>query len=502
MRHYFFVVVFVVLGACNVNEEKLGNRVDTRELLPNSKESLETTIKSGDLNPKNNDKIHSVANENVIDVMDDTETGSKKHSEGEAFNELSRKKESITVENYESAAELQNTPNEEEITNILDEEEIINGEIEDEMINNADGEKAAVNSKFIFEDQLIVIDNMDRIEKHELDLQFDVYLNKSQQVSMPDLVTTELYFEEFNYQIIEDPVKGTASIVPDSGTIYYKAVEGNGSTDKLKILATRIKSEILINVSFNILNRIPQVYDVSLNTVKNSLVKVSLMATDMDDDNLIINIGEIPNGIKSFTFDPTISELSLTLLEGFMGPINLSYTANDSIDTSEPATIEINVKNQEVSGGNVAVTVIKDRSIMITLLGHDKDNDTLEYSLNLPASKGTISSFDTRAGTFLYSPPANTVGEISFLYSIFDGSSQAEGNVVVTVVNQAPVLKQATIDLQILTGLSQIFNISNLAFDPDMHHLEFKVTNPPENGILQYNNVFYNFVLLILYRIF
>lgn len=120
--------------------------------------------------------------------------------------------------------------------------------------------------------------------------------------------------------------------------------------------------------------------------------------------------------------------------DNYEGSDSFTFTVNDGVRDSDPATVSIEVGYQPVADGQTRVTDL-DRAINITLTGSDQCNDTLTYSIvNLP-TLGTLGGTEPNVS---YTPGAS--GNDSFTFKVNDSvRDSAETSVLVDVLPR-PVL--------------------------------------------------------------
>lgn len=177
----------------------------------------------------------------------------------------------------------------------------------------------------------------------------------------------------------------------------------------------------------------------------------SVTCTDIDSSSLNYALaGQAAHGTAavaadgSWTYDPD---------PNYNGPDSFTYTANDGVDDSAPATISITVTavNDPPVATNGAITVVEDTPADVTSqvlgLASDVDGDTLTVSAVGTATGGQV---DLAAGVVTFTPTANLcgAGAGSFGYTVDDGNGgtdSATATVNITCVNDAPVAHDDTV---------------------------------------------------------
>ena len=161
-----------------------------------------------------------------------------------------------------------------------------------------------------------------------------------------------------------------------------------------------------------------------------------------------------------------------------------NYSVSDGYSNSKEASVKINVI-ESLSGYGITIQTVMNKEVSVTMKGTGPDMDKLNFSLDLEESKGTVKDLNTETGTFIYVPPTNFVGSLSFHYTVSDGDATADGVATVGVTNNPPVLKQKVIEKHLLVGETIDLKISDLGSDADGHRLQF-IQNSLDLGSAEY----------------
>jgi len=112
----------------------------------------------------------------------------------------------------------------------------------------------------------------------------------------------------------------------------------------------------------------------------------------------------------------------------------------------------------------------------------DGDFDSIEASLDVGPSNGTLSYFNSD-GSFEYVPAADWSGSDSFTYHVNDGVEDSGiATVWIDVTNQAPIAEDDFFEIIDDTPLNE--NVSNNDWDGDFDSLEAFLATGPTNGTL------------------
>ena len=126
-------------------------------------------------------------------------------------------------------------------------------------------------------------------------------------------------------------------------------------------------------------------------------------------------------------------------------------------------------------------TIAEDVTLSTSMDAFDFDNDALTYILVSGPANGTLTSFDTSAGTYTYQPDANFSGGDSFRFRVNDGTNDsniAVVNITVTPVNDAPVANDGTLTTAEDTDGSGTLT----ATDIDDNAWTYSIVTQPTNG--------------------
>jgi large repetitive protein len=127
---------------------------------------------------------------------------------------------------------------------------------------------------------------------------------------------------------------------------------------------------------------------------------------------------------------------------GYLGPDTFTYSLDDGLATSGPATVSLQVGNAAPSPASDAYAVAHDRPLApaggVLANDADPDGDAVTAVLEAGPSHGTLTLHPD--GSFLYTPAAGYVGTDAFTYRASDGLAASDpATVSLTVTNVAPV---------------------------------------------------------------
>jgi len=242
-------------------------------------------------------------------------------------------------------------------------------------------------------------------------------------------------------------------------------------------------SRSTVTVTVHAVNDVPTASAVSLTTDEDASVTGALFALDLDGDSLTYSIVSLPaNGSvvlpqsnnQQFTYSPN---------PDFNGTDLFTYKANDGAADSNIATVTITilaVNDSPVAQGDTASTD-EDTPVTVDVLANDSDvdGDTLSF---IAVSTGAHGSVVLAGNNVIYTPEANFNGADEFSYIIADGqgSSYATVSVIVSPVNDLPVLQ--ALSQTVVSGQVAAIDVLSSAADIDGDPLVISSVTPSSNA--------------------
>ena len=191
-----------------------------------------------------------------------------------------------------------------------------------------------------------------------------------------------------------------------------------------------------VSITVNPVNDAPVATAQSVSVNEDDSVAITLTGTDVEGANLTFTKVNPSHG----TLAGTAPNLTYTPAANYSGPDSFTFTVNDGVLTSAPATVSITVNPVNDTPVAIAqsVSVNEDDSVAITLTGTDVEGANLTFTKVNP-SHGTLAG---TAPNLTYTPAANYNGPDSFTFTVNDGvltSAPATVSITVAPVNDAPV---------------------------------------------------------------
>ena len=244
-------------------------------------------------------------------------------------------------------------------------------------------------------------------------------------------------------RLISEPENGTITLNAD-GAFIYRHDNSRTTNDVFSYVANDgMEDSELATVFISILPVGTQV--------------LQEIVVDEDSDSTLVQVRErlsLSNS-ETFSFEITsisnpalFSKVSIDSLSGLLNihyapnanglsTVNIRATPQNPVD-GDPINATQNIRVLPINDPPIAVTdiaaTIENNPIEINVLNNDIDfdGDALTISGLFPPSDGTVVLLGE--ATFLYTPPLDFTGEISFTYLIEDESlEQDEGEVIITI---------------------------------------------------------------------
>ncbi len=221
------------------------------------------------------------------------------------------------------------------------------------------------------------------------------------------------------------------TVVPVGGTIELRgeSADGNNWRNTALCFVSLTSTNADPNANYR-----PIADAISTNVNEDTNLDITLSGSDPEGSNLTYNVVSSPaNG--TWTTNGALPNLTYMPNTNFYGLDSFTYTVNDGVYDSVPATVSITVHpigDDPPVADNLAVLVYEGYSIKITLSGTDPDGVTnLTYTVFDP-SHGELSGI---APDLTYTPDAGYLGDDSFTYTVNDGDFDSEEATVSIMVS-------------------------------------------------------------------
>ena len=252
------------------------------------------------------------------------------------------------------------------------------------------------------------------------------------------------------------------------------SVYRNAGTDGLDLGADIDRIEAAINPTPDSANRPPVTDGVSGSTLEDTLLPITLVASDPDDDPLSF---EVSAGPAHGTLAGTAPSLIYTPAADFNGSDGFTFSVSDGKDGTATGTVTITIApvNDVPVANAVAVETLERTPMRFTLDASDVDDSVLTYAVPATIASGTLTQID--GPLFEYVPAAGFSGTDTAEYTVRDaalGTATASIAVSVTTTNDAPVASSPSVTTTAGTAVAIVL----VASDPDGDALAWSVGGP------------------------
>ncbi|BDX07891.1 putative Ig domain-containing protein [Planctobacterium marinum] len=236
-------------------------------------------------------------------------------------------------------------------------------------------------------------------------------------------------------------------------------------------------------VAFNIevidpnVNTAPVAFDSNIETNEDTAVTFALVATDVDEDTLTFTITQMPasgtieqdGSSVTYTPDANVSDIQ----------DSFNFTVSDGVDTSEQATVIIDIlavnDAPEIEGTPVTSVRVGESYEFIPSTS-DIENDTLTFTIE---NQPRWSSFDGNTGALTGVPGSTDLGTYgNVTITVSDGTDEAvlEAFNIDVLGNEVPVISGNSVSA---VEVGQSYSFTPQASDPDGDSLTFSIENQP-----------------------
>lgn len=292
-----------------------------------------------------------------------------------------------------------------------------------------------------------------------------------------------------SYQLHYGTTSGTYPDLIDAGNNSIAPVPGltEGQTYYFVVIAVNadgLSSAPSAEISYTMptnttVNQPPVAIASTATTLEDSPTAIALSASDADNEPLAYTVTGSPT---KGTLSGTAPNLTYTPNANANGADSFTFTVSDGNATSNTATVSITITpvNDAPVANASSATTLEDSPTAIALSGNDADGVSLNYTVTVSPTKGTLTG---TAPNLTYTPAANANGADSFKFTVSDGkatSSTAAVSITITPVNDAPVAiaKSFSTDEQVPVS------ITLTATDVDGGVLTYSVVTQPTGGTL------------------
>lgn len=292
---------------------------------------------------------------------------------------------------------------------------------------------------------------------------------------------------------------GEASIA-DNMVIYTAFPDSNG-TDTVRYLINGAAEGVVVIV-IRPVNDMPRVADTSLTAPEDSGLDVKLAGVDVDGDELVYRIVELP--IHGTVSGDSSGNIVYTPYADFSGVDGFEYTANDGKASSWVAKVTITVQPRNDAPRivrNAGLTVAEGGSVTIDSTSFscsDPDDDSADITVTIAClpQNGRLERSGTEvhaddvfalpdfiAGEFTYIHDGGEATADSIRVTVSDGKETIPAliRITVTAVNDPPVFSKTGPQMKSSVGLGNIYRDTVDVFDAEGIYGDMSVSVAPSS---------------------
>ena len=232
----------------------------------------------------------------------------------------------------------------------------------------------------------------------------------------------------------------------DGGVLYFDADPGSAGTTSFIYTIENDGGErasARIDGSITLSNDPPTASADPLTVAEDTPGTGVVTASDPDGDPLTFTVTTPPSN-ESVTIQPD-GTYTYTPAPDYNGPDSFQVTVTDGYGGTSVVTVPVDVTpvNDAPSGSTDDETTTAGTPVSGVLTMSDPDGDPLTPGVLAQPPGGTVSILPD--GTWTFTPDPGTVGPVSFVLTVFDGTETVEVPVTVTVL-PAPEAPQVDLD--------------------------------------------------------
>ncbi len=289
------------------------------------------------------------------------------------------------------------------------------------------------------------------------------------------------------YAVVIPPAHGTLSCNNCANPVYTPSTNYNGADSfTFTVNDGTLNSEVAtISVTVNAVNDAPVANSQSVTVAEDGSVTITLIGSDVEGSSLTFASGLPSHGALSCT---DCSSPVYTPDANYNGQDSFTFTVHDGTVNSNTATVSINVtpvNDVPVATNDINITTLEDNSVPFSVTNNDIDIDgtidpltvdldptTLVEDKILTVTGQGVYSVDNN-GNVTFTPELNYNGTASSIsYTVRDNSGALSNTgtiqLIVTPVNDAPVVTSTTVTINEDETTTICFTVSDVENDPTL----------------------------------
>ena len=285
------------------------------------------------------------------------------------------------------------------------------------------------------------------------------------------LTGSDLEGSPLSYSVADSPQNGSLS--GQAPNLTYTPNIGFNGTDAFTYTvndgtSSSQKASVSVTVGNAISNTPPVAINQSLTTAFETAFSIVLSGTDAESDALTFKVSKQPSaGVLS----GTLPNLTYTPFSSVSGLDSFTFTVNDGVNESAPATITVDIKPEVVVNTppvaiGQALTTEFNKPISITLTGTDAQSNSVAFRIEQSSFAGTLSG---ALPNLTYTPNPGFSGIDQFVFVASDGELDSNPSVVTIEVGTNPnaVVSNLVDGMNIDGALNDWVGLNAFENDPD-----------------------------------
>jgi hypothetical protein len=289
--------------------------------------------------------------------------------------------------------------------------------------------------------------------------------------------------DPLTFEVYSEPLYGTLTgEVPD---LIYTPNENFDKSDSFEFIVNdgELDSEpALVAITVTPVNDAPVAHEQTVSLNEDESKAIVLSATEVDDEDVLTY--EIISQPAYGTLDGDPPNVTYTPAANYYGPDAFEFEVSDGIadPSSALVTIVVNPVNDAPVAADDTAATAEDNPVDINVLANDEDvdGDALSVSDFVQPIYGTVD--DNGNGTLTYTPYLNYFGSDSFSYTLSDGAGgtdDATVNITINPINDAPVAKNQSPELDEDETISIVLSVTDVENDD----LTYEITGPSQGTL-------------------
>lgn len=265
--------------------------------------------------------------------------------------------------------------------------------------------------------------------------------------------------------VVTAPTNGSTTVNTVNGIVTYTPNDNYFGSDTFSYVVTNLRGTVSsatpVTITVNSVNDAPIAVNDTTSVTEDNTVVIAVLTNDTDVDN----IAEISSSTVAVTTQAAFGSTTVNsnglitykVNDDYFGSDTFEYTVSDihgAVSNTASVSINISGNNDAPRTVNDEATTEEDTSVRVKVLDNDEDidgsMDITSVALVVMPKNGIVEvQLD---GSVIYTPNKDYFGLDTFTYTVKDTenalSSEADVNVSVTSINDAPIAVNDTVVLK------------------------------------------------------